>query len=85
MTLWREGIVNPLDCDTDWTVGDLPPDLLCWGGGPCARTGCMVGPLPLEGPSPFLVFGGMVLEGFSFSDSHRRRQTVGGKNDTYLD
>ena len=74
--------MNPLDCDTDWTVGDPPSDLLCRGGGPGTSTGCVVGPLPLEGPLSFLVFGGMVLEGFLFSDSHRRRQTVGGENTT---
>ena len=41
--------------------------------------------LPLEGPSPFLVFGGIVFASFLFRFPHRRRQTVGGKNDTYLD
>ena len=75
-------MVSPLDCDTDWTVGDLPPDLLYRGGGLCTSTGCVVGPLPLEGPSPFLIFGGMVFESFLFSDSHSRRQTVGGENTT---
>ena len=30
-TLWREGIVSPLDCDAVWTVRDLSLDLLCRG------------------------------------------------------
>ena len=68
-TLWREGIVSPLYCDAVLTVRDLSLDLLRRGGGGgkfSISTGCKDGALPSEGPSPFLVFGGMVFVFVSF-------------------
>ena len=84
----RESVVTPLHDESDWVINSstlAAPDLLrrgIGGGNFFDNTGGRDG--PFDDPSPFLVFGGMVFVSFCSVVSHRRRQTVGAKNDTHL-